>query len=67
MSYLSLLFPSPTQGMAGEPRMSRETETEIRATPDALERTWIGRGSEASDYQLPLGIASLEHWLDLNA
>lgn len=67
MSYLSLLLPTATQGMASEPRMGRETEAEIHAASDALEGTWTGRGSETSDYQLPLGIASLQHWLDLNA
>ncbi|HTU92825.1 MAG TPA: hypothetical protein VMF69_22280 [Gemmataceae bacterium] len=67
MSHLSLLFTSAMQGMANDFRKSRESETDVRTAPDALERARIGMRGEADDYRLPSGIASLEHWLDLNA
>lgn len=67
MSYLSLLFTSAVQGMTNASRMIRQTEAEAYASLDALEKVPSGMGSEPEDYRLPLGIASLEHWLDLNA
>ena len=67
MSYLTLLFPSQTQGMANVSEASREAEHELFTSPDACESAWIGAGDVLDDYLLPSGIASMEHWLDLNA
>jgi hypothetical protein len=67
MSYLSLLFASQTQGVVNVSGASREAEHEMFAGPNAGERAWTGAGDRPDDYQLPLGIASMEHWLDLNA
>jgi hypothetical protein len=67
MSYLSLLFTSATQGMANAPRPCRETEGEAHAALDVLEKMRPGPTGGPNDYQLPSGVASLEHWLDLNA
>ena len=72
MSCLSLLFPSATHGMAnrsgagGISSLSAFRELTPPA-PGAFEKAWTGTGSEPDNYRLPSGIASLEHWLDLNA
>lgn len=67
MSHLSLLFTPATQGLSNASAMSRETQREVHTAPDAAENTYTGTGSGASNYQLPSGIVSLDHWLDLNA
>lgn len=67
MSYLSLLFTSATQGMANALQPRRETEGEAHAALDVLEKVWPRMTGGPNDYQLPSGVASLEHWLDLNA
>jgi hypothetical protein len=72
MSYPSLLFTSATQGMAkasgagGVSPLSALGEPTPPA-PDTLQQAWTGKGGEPNAYHLPSGIASLEHWLDLNA
>lgn len=66
MSYLSLLFTSATQGMANAPRPGWEIEGEAHAALDVLEKVWPGMTGAPNNYQLPSGVASLEHWLDLN-
>ncbi len=67
MSYLSLLFTSVTQGMSNTYGASREIELQAFAASNAAERAGDHAGSRADEYLLPSGIASLEHWLDLNA
>lgn len=67
MSHLSLLFTPATQDLSNASGMSRENEREVHAALDAAEETYAGTGSGASNYQLPSGIVSLDHWLDLNA
>lgn len=72
MSYLSLLFTSALRGMtstsgAGNVNPLRAFGGLTPPAPDALEKAWIGTRGEPDDFRLPLGIASLEHWLDLNA
>jgi hypothetical protein len=67
MSYLSLLFTSATQGMSDSCGVNRETEYEAHVAPHTTESGRIDRGNTSNDYCLPSGIASLEHWLDLNA
>jgi hypothetical protein len=67
MSYLSLLFTSETQSMSNAYPAGREVEPDAFALSDASESAWNGPRGGMNDYLLPLGIASLEHWLDLNA
>ncbi len=67
MSYLSLLFSLPMRSLSNASGASRQPEREVFAEPDAIEEAWTSAGNGASDYPLPLGIASMEHWLDLNA
>ena len=72
MSYLSLLFTSALRGMtsasgAGNVSPMRALGGLSPTAPDSLEKAWIGTGGEPDNYRLPSGIASLEHWLDLNA
>jgi len=67
MSYTSLLFTSGTQSLSNTCAVSREVEPEVFAVADAPESAWNGPRGGANDYLLPSGIASLEHWLDLNA
>jgi hypothetical protein len=66
MSYLSLLFPA-TQDMSKMAGMIRETKPEVHTAPNAAENARTDAGDRSNDYRLPPGIASLEHWLDLNA
>jgi hypothetical protein len=70
MSYLSLLLASQSQGMsrpsAGVCVGDEHESFSPAAWPEARETT----GSDTSrpmEQALPLGIASMEHWLDLNA
>jgi hypothetical protein len=70
MSYLSLLLTSNSQGMSrpsGWVCVGEEHESFAPpAWPDA--RGTINSGtSRPTEQALPLGIASMEHWLDLNA
>lgn len=67
MSYLSLLAASAMQGMANVSRQVRGIETEPHIAADGLEGSWAGPLTEMDDYHLPLGISSLDHWMDLNA
>ncbi len=67
MSYLSLQFKSVPQNLSSACRMRRETERDVPTAPDAVESTNTGTGSGVGGFQLPSGIVSLDHWLDLNA
>jgi hypothetical protein len=67
MSYTSLLFTSGTQSLSSTCTVSQVIEPDGIALADAPESAWHGPGGGANDYMLPSGIASLEHWLDLNA
>lgn len=67
MSYLTLLFPSQTQGMVNVSEASRETEHELFTDAGAGEKMWTRSGEGTEDHLLPSGIVSMEHWLDLNA
>ena len=67
MSYLTLLFPSQTRGMANVSEANREAEHEVFTGTDACENTWTPVGEGPDDCLLPSGIVSMEHWLDLNA
>jgi hypothetical protein len=71
MSNFSLLT-SATQGKGNNARTGDAISPRVLRglTPPATEgaesaRSGMGGGSD--DYRLPSGIASLEHWLDLNA
>ena len=67
MSYLTLLFPSQTQGMVNVAEASREAEHAVFADAGACEGMWTRSEEGAEDHLLPSGIVSMEHWLDLNA
>ncbi len=67
MSYLSLLFSLPLRSLSNASGANRQPEHDVFAESDAAERAWISAGNGPSDSLLPLGIASMEHWLDLNA
>ena len=67
MSYHSLLFTSATQDLSNASVRRGDTELEARTALDVGENTYSGTGSGADNYQLPSGIVSLDHWLDLNA
>jgi hypothetical protein len=67
MSYLSLQLKSLPQNLSSACRMRRETERDVPTAPDAVESTNSGTGSGVGGFQLPSGIVSLDHWLDLNA
>jgi len=64
MSYLSLLFTSKVHAMSPAARESRNSMSEI-----GMEDWDTGSPlqGEEGERVLPLGIHSLEHWLDLNA
>jgi|YelNatPaOPRAMG01_1025707.scaffolds.fasta_scaffold323653_1 hypothetical protein len=74
MSYLSLPVPSATQGILHAfgaesislPQSAKSAEL-TSSVPDTTESAWTGVEEGPHAYRLPLGIASLEHWLDLNA
>ena len=70
MSYLSLLLASKSQGMSRPStgvRVGDEHESfSPPAWPEAMETSGSGT-SRPIEQVLPLGIASMEHWLDLNA
>ncbi len=71
MSYRTFLFASQNQEMAMASSRSVETQTETLpslAWEGAEETRQPGVGaSPVDEYTLPVGIASMEHWLDLNA
>lgn len=67
MSYLSLQLKSAPQNLSNACRMRREPELDVHTAPDAVESTNSGTGSGMGGFQLPSGIVSLDHWLDLNA
>jgi hypothetical protein len=46
---------------------SREVDSDVFTLSDGEESAWNVARNAANDYVLPSGIASLEHWLDLNA
>jgi len=68
MSHLSLQFGSQvSSGMSGVPMAGVEAFAP-RAWPDTRETTCaVVVASRSDDYTLPSGVASMEHWLDLNA
>ncbi|HEY7330101.1 MAG TPA: hypothetical protein VH592_20865 [Gemmataceae bacterium] len=72
MSYLNLLFASAAQGIldnggAGGVSPLSELRGLTPPAPGEVRSPYTGSGRNTDDYQLPSGIASLEHWLDLNA
>jgi hypothetical protein len=72
MSYLNLLSPSATQGKSSNGGAGGVSPVSaLRGlTPPAQVKTrspYTSSGGSSDDYRLPSGIASLEHWLDLNA
>lgn len=67
MSYLTLLFPSQTQGMVNSSDTNREAEHEEFTGRGPCDGACSGAGDAPDDYLLPAGIVSMEHWLDLNA
>ena len=67
MSYLSLLFPTLTQSESNTSVASWQIEPEVSTSSHALESVGDSARVESDEYVLPSGIASLEHWLDLNA
>lgn len=67
MSYLTLLFPSQTQGMMNVLEASREAEHEVFAEAGGCQSEWMREEEATADHLLPSGIVSMEHWLDLNA
>ncbi|HEY7428086.1 MAG TPA: hypothetical protein VH682_27885 [Gemmataceae bacterium] len=68
MSHLSLLFGSQvSSGMSGASAAGVEAFAP-RTGPDARETACAAVvASRPDDYTLPSGVASMEHWLDLNA
>jgi hypothetical protein len=64
MSYLSMLFAAKTQGCSLSTREIRNSQSEIQ-----MEDLHFSSSSPAgpSEQTLPSGVASMEHWLDLNA
>jgi hypothetical protein len=67
MSYLTLLFPSQSQGMVKVSEPHGEAEREVPTRPNPGEKAWTGAGNVPDDCRLRSGIVSMEHWLDLNA
>jgi hypothetical protein len=67
MSDLSLLFTSELGSMSNVCLTGREVDSDGFSLPDGTDSAWNGSRGAANDYLLPSGIASLEHWLDLNA
>jgi len=64
MSYLSLLFGASAQGTSPALRELRTPKSEIR-----IEERDFGSPTTwgENEQMLPSGVASMEHWLDLNA
>ena len=69
MSYRTLAFTSANQGMMQASSAQGQGETlPSLAWPGAKETAGPGVvASRLDEFTLPSGIASLEHWLDLNA
>jgi hypothetical protein len=67
MSYISLLFTSGVQSLANACTASRKVEPDLFTSMGAAENAWDDPEGRGDGYYLPTGIASLEHWLDLNA
>jgi hypothetical protein len=73
MNCLSLLFASATQGTPNScgtsstiPPSSMTAGSPARPVSEAVHSASEHRGGGLDDYLLPSGIASMEHWLDLN-
>jgi hypothetical protein len=70
MSYLSLLLASQSQGMSrpstGVSLGDKHESLSPSGWSEARETCDLGT-SRPIEQVLPLGIASMEHWLDLNA
>ncbi len=67
MSHLSLLFPPAMQSLVNQSGFGRETGRNAQPASDAIGNAYTEPASKAEGYELPLGIVSLDHWLDLNA
>jgi len=69
MSHLTLVFASKTHGLSGSSGAIAErgfARGETTVLPN-LASIHTGEMSRPEDCTLPAGIASMEHWLDLNA
>jgi hypothetical protein len=72
MNNPSVLFSSSTRNVPNirgnmELRSRSELGGNTFPAPNGIESSGNARGGAANEYRLPSGIASLEHWLDLNA
>jgi hypothetical protein len=68
MSYLSLLCASHVGEQWWLTEASRAAESAAWTAPKGAEATGTGAGaSRTDDYELPSGVHSIQHWLDLNA
>lgn len=69
MSYLSFLFAAqtPTRSTMNVSAASHAAERGVFAEPHTGGSAATTAGDRANDDRLPSGIASMEHWLDLNA
>jgi len=69
MSYLSFPFAAqtPTRSMRNVSGASHAAEREGFAEPDTGGSAGTVAGDGATNYRMPSGVASMEHWLDLNA
>ncbi len=69
MSYLTFLFASKVPGMSKSSGAVGERESAIPAAwPNAAETaSSVPSAPWPAEHGLPSGIASMEHWLDLNA
>jgi hypothetical protein len=63
MSYLSLLLASQVRSLSNASEVGEPAERETLPPPAWLDVV----GERGDDCILPSGVASLEHWLDLNA
>jgi hypothetical protein len=71
MSYRTFQFTSQIQQRAMASSVGGEAQTETRPSlawesMEETRRPSVG-ASRVDEYTLPAGIASMEHWLDLNA
>lgn len=67
MSHLSLHLSALVSNQSSVWDAFGEPEYEIfEGRSAAVEETWTGTREEAEGWSLPSGIASMEHWLDLN-